>query len=380
MNQQRICLIHPNPGPVCETFIQAQATHLPGIVSVLHGGHMPLYDGDGATLHPDLPQDAPLLFSPDGIPATEEQKRAVQNMVEYFAANSIDVVLAEYGPTGVAMLKPCELARVPLVTHFHGFDAAFRPVLMKYERGYKRLFKQAAAIIAVSKVMEQDLLRLGASASRLEINPYGVNAAMFANAKPEWSKPHFLAVGRFVDKKSPATVVRAFIQVARGVSGTTLSMIGDGPLREKCIKIAAEHGVSDRVTFPGSLSHAEVADAMRHARCFVQHSVTPESGDKEGTPNSVIEASASGLPVVSTRHAGIPEAVIHGETGLLCDEGDEAAMVQNMLAMAKNPELAGECGRAGRKHIMANYEAKKQLNRLLSILAAAWGNGREQHG
>lgn len=380
MNQPRICLIHPNPGPTCETFIQTQATNLPGIVSVLYGGHMPLYDGDGAALHPDLPQEAPLLFSPEGIPATEEQRRAVQNMAEYLTANGINVVLAEYGPTGVAMLNPCELARVPLVTHFHGFDATLRPVLTKYEKGYKRLFRQAASIIAVSKVMKQDLLRMGALAERLKINPCGVDAAVFAKAKPERSLPHFLAVGRFVDKKSPATVVRAYAQVVRKMPDATLSMIGDGPLRDKCIRLVTELGIVDRVKFPGILSHAEVADAMRHARCFVQHSVTPESGDKEGTPVSVLEASVSGLPVVSTRHAGIPEAVIHEKTGLLCGEGDEAAMVQSMLTMAKNPKLAGEYGRAGRKHIMANYNVKNQLNRLLSILAEPLGNVMEQHG
>ena len=110
MNKPRICLIHPNPGAACETFIQAQAINLPGIVSVLYGGHMPLYEGDGTALHPDLPQEAPLLFSPDGIPATKEHKRAVQNMAEYLMVRSIDIVLAEYGPTGVAMLNPCELA------------------------------------------------------------------------------------------------------------------------------------------------------------------------------------------------------------------------------------------------------------------------------
>lgn len=182
-----------------------------------------------------------------------------------------------------------------------------------------------------------------------------------------------------MNKKSPATVVRVFVPVAKGVPDSTLTMIGDGPLREKCIKLASEHGVSDRGTFPGSLSHAEVAVAMCHARCFVQHSVTSESGDKEGTPNSAIEASAFGLAVVSTRHAGIPEAVIHGETGLLCGEGDEDAMVQNMMAMAENTELAGEYGCAGRKHIMTKYDADNQLNKLQSILVAAWENYRNQH-
>lgn len=378
MSGPRICLIHPNPGAECETFIRAQADNLPGVVSVLYGGHMPLYDSDGAPLHPGLPLDAPLLFSPDGVPSTDEQERAARNMAEYFKTNDIDVVLAEYGPTGVALLKPCELAGVPLVPHFHGFDATLKPVLAKYAKGYARLFDQAAAIVAVSRVMEQDLLHMGAPADKMTINPYGVNAAMFASASPDKAAPHFVAVGRFVDKKSPTSVVRAFAEVVREVPGATLSMIGDGPLREQCIALAEELGVSDKANFPGNRPHGEVAEAMRRARCFVQHSVTPESGDKEGTPNSVLEASASGLPVVSTRHAGIPEAVVHGETGLLCDEGDEASMARNMVTIALEPELAAQYGRAGREHVMAKYDFKDRLNRLHTILETA-SSGR-RHG
>lgn len=370
MSQSRICLIHPNPGPECETFIRAQTT-LPGVVSVLHGGHMPLYDQDGGLLHPDLPEDAPLLFSPDGLVHTAEQEQAAQSMADYLVANKIDVVLAEYGPTGVVMVEPCKRAEVPLVTHFHGFDASMKAALEKYAAGYERLFKEAATIVAVSKVMERDLLNLGAPEDRLIINPYGVDATLFDSGKPEEAEPHFIAVGRFVGKKSPLSVVRAFAEVVRDVPEARLSMIGDGPLRQACIDLADELNISDSANFPGPQPHAEVAAAMRGARCFVQHSVTPDSGDKEGTPNSVLEASASGLPVVSTIHAGIPEAVVHGETGLLCEEGDEATMAQNMLTMAKAPELAGKYGVAGRNHVMAHYDYATQLNKLGAILKGA---------
>ncbi|WP_018124250.1 glycosyltransferase [Desulfovibrio oxyclinae] len=372
---QRICIIHPNPGPECETFIRAHAERLQSVVEVLYGGHMPLFRKDGSTLHPDLPADAARLFSPSGAVENEMHEQATETMADFLRDNHIDAVLAEYGPTGVAMLEPCRRADVPLVTHFHGFDASLKPVLAKYREGYARLFGNAAAIVAVSLEMRRDLLHLGASEDRLHVNPYGVDASLFDSATPADAAPRFISVGRFVDKKAPETVVCAFAEVARMIPEASLRMIGDGVLRESAMRLARNLGLSDRIDFPGNLPHEEVAEAMRAARCFVQHSVTPETGDKEGTPNSVLEASASGLPVVSTRHAGIREAVVHETTGLLCEEGELDAMTENMLRMARDPQLAALYGQAGREHVRTNYDFATQLGRLEAIVAEATRSG-----
>jgi len=332
---------------------------------------MPLFDQQGVCLHPGLPQEAPLLFSPDGIPDTDEQKQAVRNMADYLVAKDLDVVLAEYGPTGVALLQPCAMAGVPLVVHFHGFDASLKVVLQKYEKGYARLFDAATAFIVVSKEMERDLVAMGVPAERVTVIPCGVDVLEFDNAEPGKASPHFLAVGRFVEKKSPDSVVRAFAEVLKKVPEATLSFVGDGVLRKECMGLAADLGVQDKVIFTGALSHAEVAQHMRQARCFVQHSVTPSSGDKEGTPVSILEASASGLPVVATRHAGIQEAVVHEKTGLLCLERDEVAMADNMLVMAKNPDLAAQFGQAGRSHIMARYSKNDWFDKIRRVVEQA---------
>src|SRR5438132_3366189 len=107
---------------------------------------------------------------------------------------------------------------------------------------------------------------------------------------------------------------------------------------------------------------------MRRARCFVQHSIVAPSGDSEGTPVSILEAGATGLPVVSTRHAGIPDVVIEGETGFLVDEGDVHGMAEYMLRMIKEPELAGRMGAVAQKHIQENFSRARSLNRLWSII------------
>ena len=372
MKHAKICLIHPNPGPECETFIHAQAKSLQGPLSVLHGGHMPLYDQTKKALHPNLPSLSS-AFSPNGIPQTKEEEKAADNMALYFTDNEISVVLAEYGPTGVAMLKPCALANVSLVTHFHGFDASLKPVLKKYKKGYARLFKQASSIIAVSLEMKKDLIALGAPENKIDVNPYGVDASLFTRSEPDKAPPHFIAVGRFVDKKAPEILICAFAKIIRQVPDAMLTMIGDGVLREGCIRLARNLGLSDQISFPGVLPHKEIAKRMQKARCFVQHSVAAQTGDKEGTPNAVLEASASGLPVVATRHAGIKEAVVHEKTGLLCEEHDVMTMARHMLKMAIEPMLAQSYGKAGQQHITTHYDYGARIKTLQTILDTAAG-------
>src|SRR4030095_662225 len=103
----------------------------------------------------------------------------------------------------------------------------------------------------------------------------------------------------------------------------------------------------------------------------VQHSVVAPSGDCEGTPVSILEAGATGLPVVSTRHAGIPDVVIEGDTGFLVDEGDVAGMARHMIQIARNPRLADTMGRAARKHIEQNFSKDQRIKNLWSIIEGA---------
>ena len=137
-------------------------------------------------------------------------------------------------------------------------------------------------------------------------------------------------------------------------------MIGEGPMLEQCKALAGNLGISHAIEFLGAQNHSVVESEMQNARCFVQHSVAP-SGDCEGTPVSILEAGATGLPVVSTRHAGIPDVVIEGQTGFLVDEGDESGMTHWMTQLAQQPELATTMGSAAREHITRNFSKQPAL-------------------
>jgi len=288
--------------------------------------------------------------------------------VKAFTKNGVDVVLAEYGETGVQVLKSCRQLNIPLIVHFHGYDASVYSILEAQREPYAAMFREAAGIIAVSRAMERKLVSLGAPAEKVHYNPCGIDCGKFAGATPATAPPLFLAVGRFVEKKAPKITIRAFNLVYKTNPDVRLRMIGEGPLLNECETLVRELGLEHAVTFLGGQSPEFVQEEMRKARCFVQHSIEAPSGDCEGTPVGILEAGASGLPVVSTRHAGIPDVVIEGETGFLVDEGDVEGMAKHMLQMAQDPALAAKIGQAARKRIEDHFSIERSISGLWRVI------------
>ena len=297
-----------------------------------------------------------------------EVDRAWVNALREVAAN---VTLAEYGTTGTLVDGACERLGVPLVVHFHGFDASRTDVLSRKAGDYRRMFGRAAAIVAVSRAMEDRLVTFGCPREKLIYSPCGVDCARFEGAEPARANRQFVVVGRLVEKKAPHLTIASFARVASECPEARLRVIGDGPLLGVCRDLTAALEIEHAVTFLGAQPHDIVEREMRQARALLQHSVTASNGDSEGTPVAVLEAGAIGLPVVSTRHAGIPDVVLEGVTGLLGDERDVGAMARHMLTLIGNPALAGELGRNAAAHVRRFYTMEQSIDRLARILGAA---------
>ena len=366
-----VCVIHQHRFAYSETFIQAQIEHLPATIRVLYGVPFPKYRDDGTAL---LDPNSALRIMRAAwrrilrLPSNHFRQAALKHFLQ---ANRVDAVLAAYGPVGVAVMDACGEASVPLIVYFRGYDAYSRRILDRAGRRYAELFENAAAIFVVSRAMERHLrLDLGAPQQKMHLNPDGVDTSIFHGADPAQAPPVFVAVGRFVDKKAPHLTLLAFKQVVSSVPNARLVMIGDGPLWEACQQIARAEGISGAVEFLGPRAHSEVAAIMRGARAFVQHSITPSYEDAEGTPNAIKEAGATGLPVVSTRHTGIPEIVIEGKTGFLVDEGDLRGMAEHMARLAKDPDLAARLGRAAREFVCAEFSMQRSIDSLTRVVEA----------
>lgn len=360
----RLCIVSPNRDAWSETFIANHIAQLPGVELTLTDGHLPRRGPGGA-----------LLLSPtlvrrvlQRVRRADPQEMLRGSIERLLRKHRINVVLAEYGPTGEAMLEVCRRIGIPLVVHFHGVDA-FHARLLKEHANYHRILQGAAAIVVVSREMEQQLLALGCPRERLHYNCYGVDVDRFSLAPPEKSTAHFLAVGRFVDKKAPHLTLQAFHRAWQRDPGIRLTMAGNGPLWESTRQLARAEGMSEVVDFPGVLTSDEVAARMRQVRAFVQHSVVTADNDHEGTPLSILEAMASGLPVIATRHGGIPDVIAHGVEGLLCDERDIAAMSAHISTLAADAELAGRMGTAGRARVLAAHRLQDRIAALGAVVA-----------
>jgi len=381
----RVAIVIPRRGVVSESFIQSHINGLFADPVVVWGSPRPLYRGNGngvlsgvwaaaaAAVSVVLRFDSARASGAVGRRLPEPAYRSA--LARFLARERVEVVMAEYGTTAVEVMGACAIAEIPLVVHFHGFDAYNRDVLDRYQERYADLFQMVSRVVAVSNHMTDQLLKQGSPPDRTLCNPCGADVAHFSGARPQEAPPVVLALGRFVDKKGPTLTLRAFARANSREPQASLVMLGDGPLREECVNLARDLGVERQVQFPGSVDHSEVVTWMRNARCFSQHSRTAASGDSEGTPVAILEASACGLPVVSTRHGGIVDAVIDGTSGYLVDEGDVESMAEKMLELIRDPGRAGEMGEAGRRHISERYSADQSLSRLRRIIVDAARSG-----
>ncbi len=282
--------------------------------------------------------------------------------------NRISCGLIEYGPTAANVADAFTKAEIPFAVHFHGFDAYHYDTINKYKQPYIRMFAQATIIIAVSLDMKAQLVSIGADEKKIIINHYGVDEERFNGANASITPPNLIFVGRFTEKKSPSDLINAFEIAHNKINNSKLTLVGYGELLDSTKKLVKQKGLEESVIFAGSKNHSEIIEFLRNARAFVQHSKRASNGDSEGLPNSILEASAAGLPVISTFHAGIPEAVIHEKTGFLVKEGDYVNMAKYMVQLLENAELAGKMGQAGREYIVLNFNLSKQISNLKKVL------------
>lgn len=361
-----LAIVSPNQNAYSETFIQAHK-NIPGTnVKFYFGGGIPKeLEGKGSIMSRKLTERLFFIirnkFFPSGLSCSEEYfMKSLKN-------EKIQCVLAEYGSTGVRVMPVCKKLKIPLIVHFHGWDASADEVIEKYGNDYKEVFNYASAVMAVSRVMEQKLLNLGCPRDKLVYNTYGPNN-LFFDIEPAYSNKLFIGIGRFVDKKAPYYTILAFYKVLSKHPDAKLVLAGDGQLFNTCNNLVRFLKIEDSVSFPGVIKTDQFADYLKNAQTFVQHSVTALNGDMEGTPVAVLEASAAGLPVISTLHAGIPDVILNGETGLLVEEHDVDGMAENMIWVLDNPEESKLMGLKGKHRMKENFSMERHLRVLREVI------------
>jgi len=372
-----IAIVTPLQPTYSETFLRAHLERLPFQVHHFYGlpkmGYHPIYDGAGKALSSDqkwfnyLETGIDTLLGENGWGYTLRR----QAMVAYLKKHRIEAVLAEYGPTGTYIMEACKQAKVPMLVHYHGRDAYHYKTIERFGAKYRNMFDFASMILPVSTDMFQQLQNLGAAPEKMLLNPYGPNPSFFNFQDISSNPPTFLTVGRFTAKKAPHLTIRAFAKVLGSVPEAKMLMLGDGELWEESKNLAKSLGVFEHIDFAGPRKPEQIAAAHHQVRAFVQHSVRAADGDSEGTPVAILEAMKSGLPIIATRHAGIKDTVLEGETGFLVNEGDWEGMAEAMLKLAKDATLAAEMGKRGNARVEAHYTMEQHIERLAGAIQSA---------
>lgn len=276
-------------------------------------------------------------------------------------------VLAEYASTGMILADTLRSRGIPLFIHFHGWDVAIEPHQNFKRKQYQRLTAEAAGCIFPSRFLARKVDFLGLPPEKTHVVPCAVDTEAWTPAA-DFDPKLIVTVGRFVPKKAPLVALRAFATVSRSDAKARLEMVGDGPLLDEAKRFAASEGLSDRVVFHGPQPHPFVKDLIRRAGVFLQHSVTAEDGNIEGLPVSIMEALACGVPVVSTLHSGIPEAVRDDVNGFLVPEHDIAGTADRLLRLLGDAGLRGRLSAGAREVAVRDFDRAKQVADLRRIM------------
>jgi colanic acid/amylovoran biosynthesis glycosyltransferase len=274
-----------------------------------------------------------------------------------------DVIHSHFGYDAHKLIRIADNARVPHVVSFYGSDVSRLPDERGWKRRYRTLASHGSWFIAASRYMKAQLIALGFPEERISIIRFGLNPDQFRFRKDYELKPSFLMAGRLVEKKGFEFGLKAIAEViSRGIPAT-VSIYGDGPLMPYLKNLTKKLGITGRVTFHGFRPVDEILEAHSAHSFMLVPSVTARDGDMEGLPNTVLEALALGTPVITTRHAAIPEVVEDGISGFLTDERDVNGLAEVITRLIENAdrESMEAIRREARKRIEREYTVQKMV-------------------
>ncbi len=278
-----------------------------------------------------------------------------------------DLMHIYFGHTGVHLLPFIERWDKPCVVSFHGADVAMKKDIRDYDGGLRNLFRSVPLVFARCHSLADRLVELGCPRERLRITRTGLPLQEFPYVRreaPVDGRWRLMQACRLIPKKGVATTLCAFAIFQKAYPKAELHIAGKGPLQAHLEELTAELGISSKVHFSGFLSQPDLRRLYAASHLFIHPSETPPDRNQEGIPNSVLEAMATGLPVLGTRHGGIPEAVEDGRAGLLVEERDFEALAHAMKELARSGNAFREMGLLGSERVVAEFEIGAQVRQL----------------
>ena len=290
-----------------------------------------------------------------------------------------ELIHVYFGNTGVHLLPLLGRWDRPWVVSFHGMDVQSRPNERGYDQKLRQLLQLTPLVLVRSQSLSARLQDLGCAADKIRLNRTGIplqNFPWVERPLPKDGQWQLVQACRLVEKKGLLSTLSAFRRFVSDYPKSRLVIAGEGPLRDGLMQKINELSLGNQVTLTGFLSQDDLRKIYNQSHIFIHPSELAADSNQEGVPNSMLEAMASGLPVVATRHGGIPEAVREGVDGILVPERDETALYEALLQLARQPDLWRQLGKQASQSVAQNFEQQKQVKNLEAVYAEAIEAGR----
>ena len=278
------------------------------------------------------------------------------------------VIHCQFGRLGLTAMALQEIGFLTgnIVVSFRGSDISRH----QDAEGYDQLFRRARLLLPVCRAFGRRLESMGCDPDKVHVVHSGIRLEGFEvrpRTRPPGDPTRFLTIARLVEKKGIVYALQGMARLRSREIPAELTVVGDGPLRADLERLSAELGLQGQVSFTGAVERREVVALLQWSHVLVAPSVTASTGDQEGIPNVLKEAMATGMPVVSTVHSGIPELVEDGISGFLVPERDPEALARRMEHLARHPETWSDMGRAGRRRVEEAFDSRKVNAQLLTL-------------
>jgi len=269
-------------------------------------------------------------------------------------------------PTQIAMYASA-FTGIPFTVMAHANDIFERALLLPDKA------RRSRKLLTISGYNRDYLRSVGVPDDKLAVVRCGVSFDAREQAPPFEQRLRYRVgtLGRLVEKKGVDDLLRAAAMLRDAPWALEISVVGDGPLRERLTALARELGLEDSVQFVGALGHDAVAAWMRSLDVFALACKKDSNGDMDGIPLVLMEAMTQRVPVISTRLSGIPELVVHERTGLLAAPGDPAALAQQLRRLLDAPELRSRLSDAAVHHVQDEFGQATNLDRLVKYFMPA---------
>jgi colanic acid/amylovoran biosynthesis glycosyltransferase len=285
-----------------------------------------------------------------------------------------DLLHAHFGPTGCLYLPLAKKWNRPLVVTFYGFDYSkllnLRPV---FQEKYRQLFAGAARVIAASEVGCEKLKSMGCPPEKLAVVPPSphIEAFPFFERKKPSGQLRLAQVATFTAKKGHLTTLEAFRLALANCPNLHLTLAGeqqDKALINRLRDYIATHRLEEKITWLNFIGHHDMAVFLQQFDAFIHPSCHAPDGDHEATPVVLLEAQATGLPVLATDHFDLPKEVLNGKTGLLAPEGDAQILADciRRFYFMENSEYQ-QFSRNARHHVEQNFDVKNSAQKLRAL-------------